>query len=144
MIVVIPCVMTKRNKPNKPKNLYISTYFNFCSGYAESVTSLNKIFILSAKYGFLKYNDEQIIEPYEISFNNKTGYIPQKLLNIQAKHYNIKTAFVLGGVNYINRAKIAIKNVFCLQDVFKENNLGIAGIGKQNQFLKNNVGVKFW
>jgi cytoplasmic iron level regulating protein YaaA (DUF328/UPF0246 family) len=65
-IILISCVKTKLNKKAKAEDLYISNFFKKSLAYAKSLNP-DKIFILSAKYGLLKLNDE--IEPYEKTLN---------------------------------------------------------------------------
>ena len=68
MNVFIGCVKSKKNKPSKASELYISNLFKYSFRYALSLTKRDKIFILSAKYGLVKPDD--IIQPYELTLNN--------------------------------------------------------------------------
>tara|TARA_R100000278_G_C5461594_1_gene161087 strand:+ start:912 stop:1337 length:426 start_codon:yes stop_codon:yes gene_type:complete len=141
MIVIIPCGSKKSNEPTLIKNLYKGGYFKWCKKWAESVTSKEKIYILSAKYGFINYLYQKKISPYEVTFNNKINCIAQNILNKQAIYFNIKKAFVLGGKNYIDRCKLAIDDINSIQELYPEKRWGI---GYQMQFLKNNLGKQLW
>lgn len=66
-IVLISCVSQKLPHRARARDLYISTLFKLNLKYAEKLTP-DEIFILSAKYGLLKL--EQEIEPYEQTLNN--------------------------------------------------------------------------
>ena len=60
-IVLIYCVKTKLDHPTKAEDLYISNLFKNYLAYARYIKP-DLVFILSAKYGLLKL-DEQIA-PY--------------------------------------------------------------------------------
>lgn len=66
-IVLISCVSKKLSQEAKAKDLYISQLFKLNLAYAYKLT-LDKIFILSAKYGLLKL--ETTIKPYEMTLNS--------------------------------------------------------------------------
>lgn len=65
-VVLISCVSKKLHHKSKAQDLYVSTLFTKNLQYARSLSADN-IFILSAKYGLLKLNDE--IEPYDKTLN---------------------------------------------------------------------------
>jgi hypothetical protein len=65
-IALISCVKSKLKHPAPAKDLYISPLFKFSLKYAKSLNP-DRIFILSAKYGFLDL--DQNIEPYELTLN---------------------------------------------------------------------------
>ena len=66
-VVLISCVKEKLNKRTKAEFLYTSDYFKLNLTYAKSLNP-DKIFILSAKHGLIKLDDE--IDPYEKTLNN--------------------------------------------------------------------------
>jgi len=66
-IVLISCVSQKLHHRAKVRNLYTSTLFKLSLKYAEKLAP-DEIFVLSAKHGLLKL--EQEIEPYEQTLNN--------------------------------------------------------------------------
>ena len=140
MKIIIPCGSKKTKNQSKPKDLYVGSYHKACARWATSVAPDNDIFILSAKHGFLPYESEQLIEPYNLSFKDK-NYVNQSILNQQAHSLNIKTAIVLGGKDYALRARLAIRYIKTLNDFARLDNFGL---GRQMQFLNNNNGVKFW
>jgi len=61
----------KINKKIKAQDLYISALFQKNLQYAKSLNP-DKIFILSAKYGLLKLDEE--IEPYDKTLNRMRSY----------------------------------------------------------------------
>ena len=65
-VVLISCVSKKLNQKSKAQNLYVSPLFKKNLQYAKSLNADN-IFILSAKYGLLRLNEE--IEPYDRALN---------------------------------------------------------------------------
>lgn len=65
-IVLISCVSKKVDHPAPAKDLYTSTLFRFCYGYAQSLCP-DKVFILSAKYGLVPTN--KVIAPYNMTLN---------------------------------------------------------------------------
>ena len=67
MNVFISCVKSKRKTKAKARDMYISPLFRYSLKYALSLTSENKIYILSAKYGLLKL--DEVIDPYELTLN---------------------------------------------------------------------------
>jgi hypothetical protein len=65
-IILIPCVSKKLNQKSKAECLYISPLFKKNLQYAKSLHP-DKIYILSAKHGLLKIDEE--VEPYEKTLN---------------------------------------------------------------------------
>ena len=65
-VVLISCVSKKLHHKSKAQYLYVSPLFKKNLQYAKSLDTDN-IFILSAKYGLLRINDE--IEPYDKTLN---------------------------------------------------------------------------
>jgi len=65
-VVLISCVSKKLHHKSKAQDLYISPLFKKELEYAKLLNP-DKIFILSAKYGLLKLNEE--IEPYDKTLN---------------------------------------------------------------------------
>lgn len=66
-IALISCVKQKADKPQKARNLYISSLFVKSLEYAEKI-NVDKIYVLSAKYGLVPI--DKVIEPYEKTLNN--------------------------------------------------------------------------
>jgi cytoplasmic iron level regulating protein YaaA (DUF328/UPF0246 family) len=67
-VVLISCVSQKLSNRAKAKELYISTLFKKNMEYAKSLKPEN-IFILSAKYGLVKLEEE--IDTYDETLNTK-------------------------------------------------------------------------
>lgn len=65
-VVLISCASKKLHNKSKARDLYVSPLFQKNLKYAKSLNP-DKIFILSAKYGLLRLNDE--IEPYDKTLN---------------------------------------------------------------------------
>jgi hypothetical protein len=66
-IGLVSCVKTKQESPAPPKELYTSPYFEKMRSYAEQ--NHDDWYILSAKYGLLDPDGEQI-EPYDLTLRD--------------------------------------------------------------------------
>lgn len=69
-IVFVGCGVTKMKKPSKTKYMYVGNYVQTCLAYAQTFTTQENIFILSANYGVLGLEDK--IEPYNKTLNKMT------------------------------------------------------------------------
>jgi hypothetical protein len=78
-IVLISCVSQKLPHCAKVRNLYTSALFKLSLKYAEKLAP-DEIFVLSAKHGLLKL--EQEIEPYEQTLSNMCS----KEIKVWANH----------------------------------------------------------
>ena len=67
--IVIPCSKNKKTTPAEAEYLYVGPYYKACLDYAKKHTNKKNIYILSAKYGFIKLND--IIAPYNTKITKK-------------------------------------------------------------------------
>lgn len=96
-VFIIPCGSKKKTVACEAQELYDGLYFKSNLEYAKRKTS--RVFILSAKYGFVRLN--QIIEPYNLHMKNST--ITVEHLRRQATVLGIisESPFVLGGKNYV-------------------------------------------
>jgi len=129
-VVLISCVSKKLHHKSKAQDLYVSPLFKKNLQYAKSLNADN-IFILSAKYGLLRLNEE--IEPYDKTLNkmrsNEIKEWANSVLNQLKKSTNIENdEFVfLAGNNY---------RKFLLPYI-KHYNIPMQGlsIGKQLQWL---------
>lgn len=74
-IVLISCTSKKLKYKTNAKDLYISPSFKSDLKHANSLKP-DKIFILSAKHGLLKLNDQ--IKPYDKTLNNLSKSERQK------------------------------------------------------------------
>ena len=131
-IVLISCVSKKSPFKSKAEKLYLSPLFKYNLDYAKSLNP-SRIFILSAKYGLVKLDDE--IEPYDQTLNmmslNEKKEWAKKVLEKLKEETNLREDefIILAGENYrkfltphLSRFVIPLEG---------------KGIGKQLQFLKN-------
>ncbi len=129
-VTLISCVSKKLDIKSKAKNLYQSPLFKKNLAYAKKIHS-DEIYILSAKYGLLKLNDE--IEPYDKTLNKmktleKKKWSNEVLQQIEDFETINSTNFIfLAGENY---RKYLIENLPHYEIPMK----GLQ-IGKQLQFL---------
>lgn len=137
-IVLLSCVKSKNDKKSKAKDMYISALFKYSYMYASKITSQENIYILSAKYGLLKLDDE--IYPYEDTLNTKTEkqkkiwaykvYKQMKSLNFD---FDKQTVFLCGN-NYRKYLITKFSNAIAP--------LSGLGLGKQLQFYKQQAANK--
>lgn len=133
-IVFISCVSEKLKEKAKVEDIYTSNLFKKNLAYSKLLNP-DKTYILSAKHGILKLDDE--IEPYDVTLNNmkvkERREWASKVLNQLESIEDIKsTNFIfLAGENYrkyltphLNHFEIPME--------------GLA-IGKQLQFLKRKL-----
>ena len=133
-VVLISCVSKKLHHKSKAQDLYISPLFKKNLQYAKSLNP-DKIFILSAKYGLLRLNEE--IEPYNKTLNKmRSKEIKEwanSLLNQLKKSTDIENdEFIfLAGDNYRKFLLSHIKH-------YKIPMQGLS-IGKQLQWLSKRI-----
>ncbi len=65
-IALISCVAKKQKNKSQAKDMYVSPLFRGAYRYAKSL-GVDKIYILSAKYGLLEELD--VVEPYNVTLN---------------------------------------------------------------------------
>jgi len=135
-IILISCASKKINQKTLAQDLYISALFQKNLQYAKSLNP-DKIFILSAKYGLLKLDEE--VEPYDKTLNKiRSCEIKEWANSVLSQLQKVvdlnKDEFVfLAGNNYRKFLLPGIKN-------YKIPMLGL-GIGKQLKWLKENIKV---
>ena len=133
-IVLIPCVSKKLQHKSKAQDLYVSPLFQKNLKYAKSLNP-DKIFILSAKYGLLRLDEE--IEPYDKTLNKmRSGEIKEwanSVLNQMRKSTDIENDefLFLVGNNYRKYLLPHLKH-------YKIPMLGLS-IGKQLQWLSKRI-----
>ncbi len=133
-IVLISCVSMKQEYPSPARSLYISPLFLKNLKYAESLRP-DHIFILSAKYGLLKLEEE--IEPYDQTLNQMRSaeikaWADRVLAQLgQRADLHQDTFTFLAGENYRKFLVPHLKN-------YQIPMQGL-GIGKQLQWLKNRL-----
>jgi len=133
-VALISCVAKKLNYPAIARDMYVSPLFKGAFEYAK-INRVDKIFILSAKYGLL--NESELIEPYDESLNNKSVCERKKwasmVLSSLSKQVCLQTdEFVLlAGIKY---RQYLVKHI---------NNVSIPlqglSIGKQLAFYKKHL-----
>lgn len=104
-IVLISCCSKKAKDRCPAKDLYISPLFKKSLAYARTLTSDDKIFILSAKHHLLSLTKE--ISSYDITLNTMSIQERKKwarIVNCQIegilKKYQTDDIIVLAGENY--------------------------------------------
>lgn len=133
-IVLIPCVSKKLQHKSKAQDLYVSPLFQKNLKYAKSLNP-DKIFILSAKYGLLRLDEE--IEPYDKTLNklrsNEIKEWSNLVLNKLKKSTDIENDefLFLVGNNYRKYLLPHLKH-------YKIPMLGLS-IGKQLQWLSKRI-----
>jgi hypothetical protein len=116
-LCIIPCGSAKvwdkvpQAGPTQSQFVYTGVFATTCQRYAKSY--FKDWIILSAKYGFL-FPDDIVEGPYNISFNKPAeDTIKIETLRDQALMkglYDFDEIVVLGGMNYIERAKSVFIN----------------------------------
>lgn len=133
-VVLVSCASKKRQCRSKAKDLYISSLFRLNLAYARLLKP-NKIFILSAKYGLTKLDQE--LEPYDQTLNTMSNLeIEEWAEKVRAQmkqeiDFENDEVIFLAGKNYrkylvpfLHEVKIPLKSL---------------GIGKQLHFLKAKI-----
>lgn len=134
-IVLISCASKKMSQRAKAKDLYISPLFKMNLAFAHSLHP-SKIFILSAKYGLVDY--EQELEPYDKTLN--------KISTSEVKQWAEKVIKqMIGKINFDNDEVIFLageKYRKYLLPNFRKTSIPLKGlsIGKQLHYLKNKIG----
>lgn len=130
-IVILSCGQKKVTKPTEAYRLYQGSYYKMNLKYALSITSLNCIYILSAKYGLIK--STEIIAPYNLKMG-EPGSVTTDKIKQQAASLGIlqNEVIILGGSLYVNK----------IREVFMKNKAPILGksMGYAMQLLSRNMG----
>jgi len=133
-VVLISCVSKKLHHKSKAQDLYISPLFKKNLQYAKSLNP-DKIFILSAKYGLLRLDEE--VEPYDKTLNkmhsNEIKEWANSVLNQLEKSTDIENdEFIfLAGNNYRKFLLPHLKHY--------KIPMGGLSIGKQLQWLSKRI-----
>jgi cytoplasmic iron level regulating protein YaaA (DUF328/UPF0246 family) len=99
-LVIISCGDKKLDHPAPAHQLYSGMYFQSMLSYGLSITTLDNIKIVSAKYGLIPA--EQIIEPYQLHITNKRAIHASKIYQ-QAKEQKLldrEQVVLVSGQNY--------------------------------------------
>lgn len=131
MIVFIGCGATKMKTACKARKMYVGNYVQLCLAYAQTFTTQDNIYILSAKYGVLPL--EKVIEPYNKTLNNmnieeKQDWKNMVIKQLEEMNINKDTEVVfICGTNYYT----------LLEDYFTNYKLPLPkqGIGVQQHFM---------
>ena len=130
MNVIIACGKKKRTVPSMAHLLYTGSYFKLTLQCAKRWTSLDNVYIFSAKYGVI--HSRSIIEPYE-QILNRTGSVTVNEVREQMGYID-GVVYYLGGSGYLNMLRQIRNNVVAPL----QNNLAYPrnGLGYQMQQLK--------
>lgn len=101
MQVFISCMKSKKNHKTTAEKMYTSSLFKGSLAYAKKLTNRENIYILSAKYGVLRLDDQ--IYPYEKTLKAMTekekkewAYMCYRQLTKMNMDFNRKTVFLCG------------------------------------------------
>lgn len=120
----------------------MGSFFRANRAYALSVAPLEKCFILSAKYGIVRFTQE--LEPYEKRLG-AVGCVTASILATQCKRFGLEgeTALVLGGADYREIVKgLFAREIFAV-DQMREEGRDVS-MGNQIQWMLGNLGRTFW
>ena len=109
--IVIPCSKNKKTTPAEAEYLYVGPYYKACLDYAKKHTKKKNIYILSAKYGFIKLND--IIAPYNTKITKKIKQERRCFYINTAKQHNLtdKRILVLDGRLYVDVVRTVTRKI---------------------------------
>ena len=131
-IALIGCTSRKKHYKCPALEMYAkSNYFNLKLDYCQKI-GVDKIYILSAKYGLLEPNE--IIEPYNIHLKNTSNDYKHNWSNNVLNELKEKTDLkkdefiILAGNNYVKYLLEHIPNHF--------NPVKGLGIGQQMKYFK--------
>ena len=104
LTVIIPCGKAKLKTKAPAGKMYTGGYHRMCQKVARHLALPDRIFILSAKYGFLSLSE--VIEPYELTLG-QPGCIQTSALVDQAKRKigTVDKVMALGGKRYVSAVK---------------------------------------
>lgn len=136
-IALIGCVKQKADKPQKARELYISSLFVKSLEYIEKIIKADKIFVLSAKYGLVPI--DKVIEPYEKTLNNmkkneRVEWANEVLSELSKVSNTSKDDYyILAGKNYYENISTKLKNVKILMKGLQ--------LGQRLQFLNKELSL---
>lgn len=128
MVVIIPCGGRKLSGTHPARELYCGPYFRACLTTAKRLTTADRIFILSGKYGFVR--PDRALESYEQRIDRPGAVSIERLVD-QAILFGFlnEPVTVLAGRVYVDRVKRAVTGPVTTPLV------GIGGIGLQMRRL---------
>ncbi len=136
-VVVLACGAAKHDLHGAPAHqLYRGALFVLALTWARSVAPLDRIFILSAKYGLIRSTDP--IDVYDVRISDARAVTSDQLAQ-QAAALGLSAAAPIfqGGAEYATRLRPAIPGLVWLVD---RMHMPGRGIGYQLAWLKRNVG----
>jgi hypothetical protein len=92
MIVIIQCGKKKRKEASPAIAMYVGNLFVKMRDWAVSITTLDRIMILSAKHGLIK--STKVLEPYDIRMGEK-GSITLTDLTEQVSFFGLGGSHVI-------------------------------------------------
>lgn len=135
--VVVGCGVLKRPEPAPALDLYISAYARTKAAWARSVTTDDRILVLSAKYGLVPSTD--MIAPYDVTFGH-AGAVSADTLADQAADIGLAgQTITLAGLLYRGRLLRGTQGVVQPVDPFVEMLRGQGvrpGIGSLMRVMK--------
>lgn len=109
MMIIISCGAKKAMTPSRAKLMYIGSHFRNCLRWARRKTDDSKIFILSARYGLLRLEDQ--IAPYDLKMG-QPGSVTVEKVRAQAAAFGISgIIFSTAGAKYREILKEIFPNI---------------------------------
>ena len=137
--VILACGKAKHAGRHAAIELYRGGLFVLGARWARSVTTLDRIWVLSARYGLVRA--VETIDSYELRLGSP-GSVTADQLARQVAHVGAELAelvvFFQGGADYLELVRAALPSVVWLRD--RMDTPG-KGIGYQLQWLKAHQGV---
>lgn len=127
-LVLIPCGNRKSPKRQPAYALYQGGYFKICLRYALSITTKDKVFIVSAKHGLLGLYDE--VDPYNLLMGQPGSITADKVREqaIARDIVNEPEVVIVAGSKYAEIAKAVWPHGNWILE-------GKGGMGYQQQYL---------
>jgi len=129
VIVILSCGQRKQAERSRAKDLYTGPYFRAALAYATSRVALERIFILSAKYGLLALEDR--VDPYELKLG-QPGSVTVEKARQQARQLGLlpvtDVMMVIAGKKYQDFLMGVFETGFLMPCT--------GGIGQQIQWLR--------
>lgn len=139
--VVVGCGAMKRTEPAPALDLYVSSYARTKAAWARSVTTEDRILVLSAKHGLVPAADS--IEPYDVTFRSPDA-VSADTIATQAADLGLSgQTITLAGLLYRGRLMRGTGGVVEPVDPFVEMLRGQGlppGIGSLMRVMKEWIG----
>jgi hypothetical protein len=129
-LVIIPCGGKKRDvSKTRADRLYVGPYFRACLDYAETLTSAERIYILSALHGLIRR--DKVIGPYDVKMGDHNS-VPLAVVASDAIELDLvdePRVIALGGRAYTS----VVKKVWPHAETPLD---GVGGLGMQLRWMK--------